>query len=263
MTEENKFPSLMDLTASEYILQLQLAQTGYSAHIRALGDAENQLLNLAAVPTDPGRPEGSLRIGKNPEGVEGGASVGTDALRLSALRKQGQNGGITSFDLEGRGGPLSFYGKEVRGDGLDSRYFGGSFNAGPFKLFADKNIENNARSRAVAKKLGASVSVPVGPGQLGGEITRESSEFRGNDGVFKDPPISSAKLNYQVPWRRGDLQLGADIFDIRNRGHGFEAGGSYELPVGEGGIFSLGGHYNKPLRGKPSWRAGVGFKTRF
>jgi hypothetical protein len=293
--EWNVGGSLSDLTATEFLVfnsdavkaDLQGRLSSSRDQPLAFDPSRNTAsAQFSLVPRDKNLPVSSFEI----RGGEAGPSstdlsVSTKLLRYSnrtVYLPKGAGGRQVTDTVSGKAGPFSAFYSETGqpgNQGLEQTSYGGRMNIGPAELFArrtrsrqdvvDPLLLNTGQDTEI-DTIGARGSLPLGPGTLSGDVSRQYREERGPQQIGQEsrpmaqaPNETNYRLGLEGPVGPGRFGLHGGARHVRGVGvePSAEAKYTYENPLGLGGRFSATGSYVNPL--DPSRRSAVEAMLRY
>ena len=278
--------SLADLTASQYLL----SYSDYNLISDIAADTSKKTLRggFTLAPRDDSLPSARLS-------AEGGVNQRPSAtLSLSIPvgrqlidyerrweKESSKRGGpITTDTVSGKAGPFSAFYSETGqpgNQGLEQTSYGGRMSIGPAKLFARRirsrqdvvdpryaGVFPNTGQDTEIDTIGARGSLPLGPGTLSGDISRQFETRRFPQHISQEsrPMAQDSSVDVGAGWSG---KAGPGILAMRGDWRRGEPSlrGSYTIqdPLGLGGQFRAKGSYVNPL--DPSRRSAAEAMLRY
>ena len=265
--------SLADLTASQYLL----SYSDYNLISDIAADTSKKTLRggLTFASRDDSLPSARLSaeggVNQRPSAT---LSVGNQLLNFESRFEDvppQQGGDVFTSTLSGKAGPFRAFYSEIDQPGnqdLEQTNIGGSWNVGPVQFYGQRNQSSqfvdprharffqNPRFGQQTNTFGARGSLPLGPGTLSGDISRQFETHRFPQHISQEsrpmaqaPNVTNYRLGWEGPVGPGRFGLQGTLRDVRNVGMEPSVGGSYTIqdPLGLGGRFSATGSYVNPL----------------
>ena len=247
-------PNLANLDATEWL-------TLYS-------DDYLKLMGGSLIPDTPGGPSSATLAldprskvlpGANISLASGGGqsptatvSAGGKLLNYEGRLEKTPGGDTVTNTVSGKAGPGDAYFSKIKqsGDpGLRKTVAGANLNIGPMRFSAQRDRSKQGAVDTRTDTVGASGSVPLGPGKLYGNVKRQFVEEKGPWPTAKRPNVTNYGFGWKGPVGPGTLRAEANLMDVRNVGREPSAKAEYihRNPLGWGGELSATGRYVNPL----------------
>jgi hypothetical protein len=171
-------------------------------------------------------------------------SAGGKLLEFQSRLEKTPGGDTVTNTVSGKAGPGDAYFSKIKqsGDpGLRKTVAGANLNVGPMRFSAQRDRSKQGDVDTRTDTVGASGSLPLGPGRLSGNVNRQFVEDQ--------DPVTNYGFNWKGPVGPGTLHAEGNLMDVRNVGREPSAKAEYiyKNPLGLGGELSATGSYVDPL----------------